>query len=63
MVPACKMGGWSTSILAFVAIYHCKANILLISNTPVTIFGSGGSHLKKVKMQGLANFQGGIMKF
>jgi len=36
------MGGWSTLILTFVAIYHCKANILLISDLQVPFLNLGG---------------------
>jgi len=36
------MGGWSTSILTFVAIDHCEANILPVSNQQVAFLFGGG---------------------
>jgi len=54
------MGGWSTSILTFVAIYHCKANILLISDLQVPFLYLGGSLMRGVDIQGFSIFQGGL---
>jgi len=57
------MGGWSTSIPTFVAIYHCKANILLISDLQVPfLYLGGGSLVRGVDIQGFSIFQGGTVE-
>jgi len=57
------MGGWSTLILAFVAIYHSEANILLILNLQMTFLywggGGGGFSLERGGYTGVGEFSRG----
>jgi len=60
------MGGWSTSILTFVAIYHCKAKILLISDLRVPflyLVGGGGFSRKRGGYTGVQHFFKGNSKY
>jgi len=53
------MGGWSTLILTFIAIYHCEANILLILNLRVTFLYMEGFSLERGGYTGVDEFSRG----